>query len=354
MWEKLEEIEKRYEQIQEDLQNPEIVSNLAKLKELGRANAELEPIVTTYRELKKKKRELEQAKALLEDADEGMRELAQKETEEIKASIEQLEEKLKQMLLPKDVNDEKGAIIEIKQGTGGDEAALFAADLFRMYCRFAERKGWKVEVIELVPTPIGGISHVSFAINAKGAYSLLKHETGVHRVQRVPKTEASGRIHTSAVSVVVMPEADEVDVTIRPEDLEIETFRSSGAGGQHVNKTESAVRIRHKPTGIVVSCQDERSQIQNRERAMRMLRTKLYDMQREQIEKEQATIRRSVGIGDRSEKIRTYNFPQGRVTDHRIGLTLYNLQSFLDGDMDEMLNALMQHEQAQKLAAASA
>jgi len=351
---KLEEIEKRYEQIQKDLQTPEIVSDLTKLKELGRANAELEPIVAAYRELKKKKNELEQAKALLEDQEEEIRELARRETEEISGSIEQLENKLKRMLLPKDINDEKGVIIEIKQGTGGDEAALFAADLYRMYCRFAERKGWKVEVIELVPTPIGGISNVAFAINAKGAYSLLKHESGVHRVQRVPKTEASGRIHTSAVSVVVMPEADEVDVTIRPEDLEIETFRSSGAGGQHVNKTESAVRVRHKPTGIVVSCQDERSQIQNRERAMRMLRTKLYDMQREQIEKEQATIRRSVGTGDRSEKIRTYNFPQGRVTDHRIGLTIYNLQNFLDGDMDEMLEALVQDEQTQKLAAATA
>lgn len=348
MWKRLQEIEERYEELQRDYENPEIVADPANIQRIGKLSAELEPIVRAYKELKSLQKALDDAESALSDPE--LKELAQEEIPCLKEQIENKEQALKLMLLPKDPNDEKSVIIEIKPGTGGDEAGLFAAELLRMYARFAERKGWKYEILDKLETGINGISYASMSVNAPGAYSVLKHETGVHRVQRVPKTEAQGRIHTSAASVVVMPEIEEVDIDIKPEELEIDTFRSSSAGGQHVNKTESAVRIKHKPSGIIVSCQDERSQIQNRERAMRMLRTKLYDLREQERMAEQGAARRAAGGGDRSEKIRTYNFPQSRVTDHRIKVDMHSLQAFLDGELDEMLDALTQDEQMRKLA----
>ncbi len=348
MQSKLQRIEEQFEEVQRQLLDPEIASNPARLQELGKRNAELQPVVEAYRRLKKLDAAIREAKSLIDDPD--MRDLALDEIARAQEQKDAVEQQLRLMLLPKDPNDDKSVIIEIKQGTGGEEAALFAADLFRMYTRFAEREGWKWELIELQESGIGGISNVTFAINAKGAYSLLKRETGVHRVQRVPKTESSGRTHTSAASVIVMPEAADVDVQIKPDELEISTFRSSSAGGQHVNKTESAVRIRHKPTGVVVSCQDERSQIQNRERAMRTLRAKLFDLKLQEQMNEQSAVRASAGRGDRSEKIRTYNYPQNRVTDHRINLDVYNLSGIMEGDLRPILDQLVEDEQARKLA----
>lgn len=349
MIEKLEEIDKRFAEIEAQLQDPEFSSNPTELQRLGKARAELEDIVAAYRTYKKALNERQEAESMLKDPD--MREMAQDEIDRLDVEILSLESTLKTMLIPKDPNDEKSVIIEIRPAAGGDEAALFASELFRMYLRYAERRKWKSEVVDLEETGIGGLSRVVFNIDARGAYSQLKHESGVHRVQRVPATESSGRLHTSTVTVAVLPEADEVDVEIKPDDLEVSTFRSSSAGGQHMQKNETAIRIVHKPTGIAVTCQDERSQQQNKLKAMAVLRAKLYEIEQERISKERGALRKGqIGSGDRSEKIRTYNFPQSRITDHRIGLNMHNMITFMDGDIQEMIDALTQEEQARRLA----
>ncbi len=347
---KLDAVEKRFEELTALLADPEIVGDRKKYTQLAREHAELSEIVETYREYKKVLQDIAGNKELLEDSDEELARLAREELKELEARKEGLEKRLMLLLLPRDPNDEKNIMLEIRAGTGGEEAALFAADLFRMYSRYAERKGWEVEILDVNPTGLGGFKEIIALIKGKGAYSRLKYESGVHRVQRIPETESGGRIHTSAVTVAVLPEADEVDVEIRPEDLKIDTMRASGAGGQHVNKTESAVRITHIPTGIVVYCANERSQHQNRARAMQILRTRLYERKlREQEEKIQAERRSQVGSGDRSERIRTYNFPQNRVTDHRIGLTLYRLEQILDGELDDIIESLITYYQTEAL-----
>jgi peptide chain release factor 1 len=311
----------------------------------------LEEIVLKYREYKKIQKDMDEAKELLESKiDKDFRELVESEFHMAKDKIEEVSDELKILLLPKDPNDERSVIVEIRGGAGGEEAALFAGDLFRMYTRYAERNHWKVEMLSSNPTEIGGFKEVIFSIDAKGAYSRLKYESGVHRVQRVPTTESGGRIHTSTVTVAVLPEVEEVDIDINPVDLQIDTYRAGGAGGQHINKTESAIRITHIPSGIVVTCQDERSQHKNKDKAMKVLRSKLYDMAQEEQDSEVAEARRSqVGTGDRSERIRTYNYPQGRVTDHRINLTLYKIESIIDGDLDEIIDALSTIDQTKKL-----
>ncbi len=347
---KLDAVEKRFEELTQMLADPAVVGDRKKYTQIAREHAELSQIVETYRDYKKILEEIAGNKELLEDSDEELVKLAREELKELEVKREELEKRLMLLLLPKDPNDEKNIMLEIRAGTGGEEAALFAADLFRMYSRYAERKGWEVEILDVNPTGLGGFKEIIALIKGKGAYSRLKYESGVHRVQRVPETESGGRIHTSAVTVAVLPEADEVDVEIRPEDLKIDTMRASGAGGQHVNKTESAVRITHIPTGIVVYCANERSQHQNRARAMQILRTRLYELKlREQEEKIQAERRNQVGSGDRSERIRTYNFPQNRVTDHRIGLTLYKLEQVLDGELDEIIDSLITYYQTEAL-----
>lgn len=351
MLDKLQQVEEQYEELGRLLSDPEVIADQAQFQKHAKAHAELEEIVTTFREYKKVTQELEDAKTLLNtEKDPELRELAEEELKELEKRKPELEERLKILLLPKDPNDEKNVIMEIRGGAGGEEAALFAGDLFRMYTRYAERQGWKVEILSEHPTDIGGYKEVIFAIEGHGAYSRLKFESGVHRVQRVPATESSGRIHTSTVTVAVLPEAEEVDVEINPNDIRIDLFCSSGPGGQSVNTTQSAVRITHLPTGIVVSCQDEKSQHKNREKAMKVLRARLLEKAQEEQQDQLASERKSqVGSGERSERIRTYNYPQNRVTDHRIGLTLHKMDLVLDGELEEIIQALLTTEQAEKL-----
>ena len=330
--------------------NPEVINNQPVWQKHVKEMGEMEPIVKKYKEYKKAKSELADAREMLEDGDEEMRELAKMEISELEDKIEQQEEELKVLLLPKDPNDEKNVILEIRAGTGGEEAALFGADLLRMYTRYAERKHWKTEIIELNDTGLGGIKEAVLLIKGKGAYSRLKYESGAHRVQRVPETESSGRIHTSAATVAVLPEVDDVEVDLNPNDVRVDVYRASGNGGQCVNTTDSAVRLTHEPTGLVVTCQDEKSQIKNKEKAFKVLKSRLYDLKMQEQNKEIADQRKSmVGSGDRSERIRTYNFPQGRVSDHRIGVTIYKLDNFLDGDLDEIIDGLITSDQAEKM-----
>ena len=349
MFDKLENVEKRYEELNEKISDPEVIANQNEWKKLMKEHADIDEIVEKYREYKKIQNSIDDLKEMLEDKE--MHDLAQAELDEARANLPKIEEELKLLLVPKDPNDDKNVIVEIRGGAGGEESSLFAGDLFRMYSMYAEKKRWKLEVLNLNETELGGIKEVTFMITGKGAYSRLKFESGVHRVQRVPDTESSGRIHTSTATVAVLPEVDDVEIEINPADLKVDTFRSSGAGGQHINKTESAIRITHIPTGVVVECQTERSQIQNRETAMSMLRSKLYEAELQKQASEQANARKSqVGSGDRSEKIRTYNFPQGRITDHRIGLSIYQMDNFLNGDLDEMIDALNAADRAAKLS----
>ena len=348
MFEKLEAIEKRFEELNEMLQDSEVTSNTENYIKLTKEYSELSELVEKYREYKKYKDQLEEAEELLKDPE--MKELAQMDYEEAKDILPEIEEQLKIMLIPKDPNDNKNIVCEIRAGAGGDEAALFAATLYRMYQMYAERKGFKIEIINENETGLGGYKEITFLVNGKGAYSRFKFESGTHRVQRVPDTESSGRIHTSTATVAVLPEAEDVEVDFNMNDVRVDTFRASGAGGQHVNKTSSAIRLTHIPTEIVVECQNERSQLQNKETAIKVLKTKLYEMEQEKKNSEIAKERKSqVGSGDRSEKIRTYNYPQGRITDHRIGMTIYQFENFLNGDLDEMIDSLIAIDRAEKL-----
>lgn len=354
MFEKLSFIESQYEELAKKISDPEIIADQETWRKLCKEHSDMTPIVEKYKEYKANKETIEDARVMMDDpeTDKDFKEMLVEESKQAKENIERIEEELKILLLPKDPNDEKNVIVEIRGGAGGDEAALFAGDLFRMYSMYADARRWKTEVLNLNEIGIGGIKEVTFMIEGDGAYSRLKFESGVHRVQRVPETESGGRIHTSTVTVAVLPEVDDVEIEINPEDLQIDTYRSSGAGGQHVNKTESAIRITHIPTGIVVACQDERSQHKNREAAMKMLRSRLYDKMEQERNASIAADRKSqVGTGDRSERIRTYNFPQGRMTDHRIGLTLYKLEQIMNGDLDEIIDALITTDQSEKLKA---
>lgn len=353
MLEKLEQIERNYEDLTAQISSPDIMSDMKVYAKTMKQHRSLEEIVTKYREVKKMQEELAGAKELFDAADDDeMREMAQMEISEIEEKLPQVEEELKVLLLPKDPNDEKNVIVEIRAGTGGDEATLFAAEVLRMYARYAERQGWKMETLDISETGVGGIKEASVVIEGDRVYSKMRYESGVHRVQRVPATETAGRIHTSAITVAVLPEAEEVDVQINQNDLRIDTFCSSGPGGQSVNTTYSAVRLTHLPTGVVVSMQDEKSQIKNREKAMRVLRARLQEIEEQKVHDAQSAERKSqVGSGDRSEKIRTYNFKENRVTDHRIGMTIYQLDLFMEGAIDEMVNALVTHFQAEKLKA---
>jgi len=350
MEEKLAGIEARFEEIEREL--AEVGEDYQRAAELGRERAELEPIVAAYRAYRAIREDLVQARSLLETEEGEMRELAQEEVERLDREAERLENELKRMLLPSDPRDRRNVIMEIRAGTGGDEASLFAADLFRMYSRYAEQQGWDIEVLSQNETGVGGFKEIIFLVKGKGAYSRLKYESGVHRVQRVPVTESQGRIHTSTATVAVLAEADDVEIEIPDRDIKMDVYRSAGAGGQNVQKNATAVRLTHLPTGIVVQCQDERSQLQNRMRAMSILRARLYEMAlAEQQQKEEASRRAQVGSGERSEKIRTYNFPQSRVTDHRIGLTSHNLPAVLDGDLDTFIEELATREEAERLQA---
>lgn len=354
MFEKLEAIENRFEELNMRLADPDVVNDQNLYMKLMKEHSDLSEVVEKFREWKGYQKALEDARLMLDEKpDPELREMIEQEMEEAAAGMERTERELKILLMPRDPNDDKDVIVEIRAGAGGDEAALFAAVLMRMYTHYAENKGWAVNLIDANPTEIGGFKEVVFEVEGKGAYSRLKFESGVHRVQRVPATESSGRIHTSTVTVAVLPEADELDeIEINPADIEVDTYRASGAGGQHVNKTSSAIRITHLPTGIVVTCQDQRSQHKNREKAMRVLKTKLNEIERQKQTSEVAENRKAqVGTGDRSERIRTYNYPQRRVTDHRIGYTLYRIDEFLNGDIDELLDALITSDQAEKLSA---
>ena len=348
MFEKLEAVEKRYKELTKLISDPEVIANQTEWQKLMKEHASIEDVVLKFREYKKEKQAMEEAEELLHDPE--MKELAETEYYEAKDKLPKIEEELKILLIPKDPDDDKNIICEIRAGAGGEEAALFAGTLFRMYTMYAEKKHWKLEVLNENETGLGGYKEISFMITGKGAYSRLKFESGVHRVQRVPDTESSGRIHTSTATVAVLPVVEDVEIEINPADIKMEVFRASGAGGQHINKTSSAVRLIHEPTGIVVECQTERSQFQNKDNAMRMLRTKLYEIEKQKQDSEVANARKTqVGSGDRSEKIRTYNYPQGRITDHRIGMSIYQMENFLNGDIDEMIDNLIAADRAEKL-----
>ena len=352
MFDKLEDLLRRYEEIMNELNEPSVTANQDRFRSLMKEQSDLTPLVEAYKEYKKVKQDAEDSMIMLEsESDEEMRELLKEENSEAKRRIQELEQEMKILLLPKDPNDDKNVVVEIRAGAGGDEAALFAAEMYRLYVKYAERNRWKVELVGADEIGIGGMKEVSFMINGKGAYSRLKYESGVHRVQRVPETESGGRIHTSTITVAVMPEVEDVDVVIDDKDIRIDVMRASGNGGQCVNTTDSAVRLTHYPTGIVVYSQTEKSQLQNKAKAFALLRAKLYDIEQQKAHDAEAELRRSqIGTGDRSEKIRTYNFPQGRVTDHRIKLTLYKIDDIMNGDIDELLDSLIAADQSAKLA----
>ena len=350
MFDKLDFILEKYEELSMKVSDPDVINNQPLWQKYIKEIGEMEPIVNKYKEYKAAKTNLNESKEMIESGDEELRELAKMELSDLEDKIPEMESQLKILLLPKDPNDDKNVILEVRAGTGGEEAALFAQDLLRMYLRYAERRGWKAEIMDANDTGIGGIKEASVLIKGKGAYSRLKYESGTHRVQRVPETESSGRIHTSAATVAVLPEVDDVEVEINPNDVRVDVYRSSGNGGQCVNTTDSAVRLTHIPSGLVVTCQDEKSQIKNKEKAFKVLRSRLYDLKLQEQNDEISAERRSqVGSGDRSERIRTYNFPQGRVTDHRIGMTIYKLDGFLDGEIDEIVDGLITSDQAEKM-----
>ena len=352
MFDKLEDLLIRFEELMGELSSPDVTSNQERFRKLMKEQSDLAPIVEAYKEYKKSKQDIADSLEMLEaESDDDMREMLKEELSDAKKRVEELEEQLKILLLPKDPNDDKNVIVEIRAGAGGDEAALFAAEMYRLYVHYAEGRRWKVETLEMEEIGIGGMKNVSFMVSGSGAYSVLKYESGVHRVQRVPETESGGRIHTSTITVAVMPEAEEVDVVIDEKDIRIDVMRASGCGGQCVNTTDSAVRLTHMPTGIVIYSQTEKSQIQNKAKAYALLRTKLYDLELQKAHDAEAELRKSqVGTGDRSEKIRTYNFPQGRVTDHRIKLTLYKIDEIMNGDIQDIIDALIAADQAAKLA----
>lgn len=352
MFDKLSFLDEKYKELTMQIADPNIIADQQRWQKLSKELADIKPITEKYAEYKKVKEGIQESKDLLNEQglDDELKELAKMELADLEVKLEPLEAELKLLLIPKDPNDDKNVILEVRAGTGGEEAALFGADLLRMYTRYAERQGWKTEVLDMSDTGIGGIKEAIILIKGRGAYSRLKYESGVHRVQRVPETEASGRIHTSAATVAVLPEVDDVEVDLNPNDVRVDTYRASGHGGQHVNTTDSAIRLTHEPTGLVVTCQDEKSQTKNKDKAFKVLRARLFDLRMQEQHDEISEQRKSlVGSGDRSERIRTYNFPQGRVSDHRINLTLYKLDNFMDGDLNEIIDALITHDQAEKM-----